>query len=92
MAPRPTKRTKKDGGRRKYTKLAEAPRPYDVEVLGKFVTARGTIRSRAQTGLSNKQHKQVARAIKLARELALMPYVRNAPDREDGPRNKRSSR
>jgi small subunit ribosomal protein S18 len=46
----------------------------DVEVLRKFVSDRGKIRSRRVTGLTPQQQKQVAVAIKNAREMALLPY------------------
>ncbi|WP_328610142.1 30S ribosomal protein S18 [Amycolatopsis sp. NBC_00345] len=46
----------------------------DVDLLRKFVSDRGKIRARRVTGLTPKQQKQVATAIKNAREMALLPY------------------
>ena len=47
----------------------------DVALLRTFISDRGKIRSRRVTGLSVQQQKQVARAIKNAREMALLPYT-----------------
>lgn len=47
---------------------------YDVPMLRSFISDRGKIRARRVTGLDPKQHRQVARAIKSAREMALLPY------------------
>lgn len=47
----------------------------DVALLRKFMSDRGKIRSRRVTGLSPKRQKEVANAIKNAREMALLPYV-----------------
>jgi small subunit ribosomal protein S18 len=46
----------------------------DTALLRKFISDRGKIRSRRVTGLTVQQQKQVARAIKNAREMALLPY------------------
>ncbi|MDR3152451.1 MAG: 30S ribosomal protein S18 [Bifidobacteriaceae bacterium] len=51
----------------------------DVAILQKFVTDKGKIRSREMTGVSAQQQRQIARAIKNARELALMPFVPKKP-------------
>ncbi|TCP55310.1 SSU ribosomal protein S18P [Tamaricihabitans halophyticus] len=50
----------------------------DVEVLRKFISDRGKIRSRRVTGLEPKQQREVATAIKNAREMALLPYPSRA--------------
>jgi len=47
----------------------------DVVGLKKFVSDRGKIRSRRITGACRRHQSQIARAVKRARELALMPYV-----------------
>lgn len=47
----------------------------DVALLRKFMSDRGKIRSLRVTGLSPKRQKEVAMAIKNAREMALLPYV-----------------
>ncbi|WP_394614025.1 30S ribosomal protein S18 [Lentzea sp. JNUCC 0626] len=46
----------------------------DVTLLRKFLSDRGKIRSRRVTGLTPQQQRQVATAIKNAREMALLPY------------------
>ncbi|KGH48705.1 MULTISPECIES: 30S ribosomal protein S18 [Modestobacter] len=46
----------------------------DVTQLRTFISDRGKIRARRVTGLTPEQHRQVARAIKNAREMALLPY------------------
>jgi small subunit ribosomal protein S18 len=46
----------------------------DVALLRKFLSDRGKIRARRVTGLTPQQQKQVATAIKNAREMALLPY------------------
>ena len=43
-------------------------------LLRKFISDRGKIRSRRVTGLTPKQQREVASAIKNAREMALLPY------------------
>lgn len=46
----------------------------DTELLRKFVSDRGKIRSRRVTRVTSQQQRQLARAIKNAREMALLPY------------------
>jgi small subunit ribosomal protein S18 len=46
----------------------------DTALLRKFISDRGKIRSRRVTGLTPQQQRQVATAIKNAREMALLPY------------------
>ena len=47
----------------------------DIALLRKFMSDRGKIRSRRVTGLSAKRQREVAMAIKNAREMALLPYT-----------------
>ena len=47
----------------------------DVTALRRFISERGKIRSRRITGACRRHQRQIAKAIKLARELALLPYV-----------------
>ena len=47
----------------------------DVALLRKFMSDRGKIRARRVTGLSAKRQREVATAIKNAREMALLPYT-----------------
>ncbi|MFF5897158.1 30S ribosomal protein S18 [Streptomyces argenteolus] len=46
----------------------------DTDLLRTFVSDRGKIRSRRVTRVSAQQQRQVAAAIKNAREMALLPY------------------
>ncbi|KIU17053.1 30S ribosomal protein S18 [Mycolicibacterium llatzerense] len=46
----------------------------DTANLRLFISERGKIRSRRVTGLTVQQQRQVATAIKNAREMALLPY------------------
>ena len=47
----------------------------DVSILRRFISDRGKIRSRRISGACRRHQSQVARAVKRARELALLPYV-----------------
>ncbi|MFF2126939.1 30S ribosomal protein S18 [Streptomyces olivochromogenes] len=46
----------------------------DTDLLRKFISDRGKIRSRRVTRVTARQHRMLARAIKNAREMALLPY------------------
>jgi small subunit ribosomal protein S18 len=59
----------------------------DVVALRRFVSERGKIRSRRITGACRRHQSQIAKAVKRARELALLPYAAE-PAREDGPRGR----
>jgi small subunit ribosomal protein S18 len=70
-APRRTKNT-----RRRHSITNQTLISYkDVDTLSYFVTEQGYIVGRDQTGLSQKQQRHLARAIKRARFLALLPYT-----------------
>jgi len=47
----------------------------DIETLSRFVSDHGKIRSRRQTGTCAKHQRQLAREIKKARHLALLPFT-----------------
>ena len=49
----------------------------DVRLLQGFVSERGKIVPRRITAVTAKEQRALARAIKRARELALLPYVAN---------------
>ena len=53
----------------------------DSELLRRFLTDRGKIRPRRQTGICAKHQRSLARAVKQARHLALLPF------QTDGGRN-----
>jgi small subunit ribosomal protein S18 len=46
----------------------------DTALLRRFISDRGKIRTRRVTGLTVQQQREMARAIKNAREMALLPY------------------
>ena len=50
----------------------------DGKKLQKFVTDQGKIIPRRITGLSAKQHRELVRAIKRARQIAVMPFISEA--------------
>ena len=50
----------------------------DTATLRKFISDRGKIRARRVTGVSSQQQRQIAKAIKNAREMALLPYTSTA--------------
>jgi small subunit ribosomal protein S18 len=94
---RPTRRRDKKGGsgsnRRK-------PCPYcrdkidqadwkDIGTLRKFISERGKIRSRRITGACRRHQNQVSRAVKRARELALLPYAAEPANERPGGRRDR---
>ncbi|MEU6325733.1 30S ribosomal protein S18 [Streptomyces sp. NPDC047049] len=47
----------------------------DTDLLRKFLSDRGKVRSRRITRVSAPQQRQLSRAIKNAREMALLPYA-----------------
>ncbi|NOQ40277.1 MAG: 30S ribosomal protein S18 [Anaerolineales bacterium] len=47
----------------------------DIETLGRFVSDHGKIRARRQTGTCAKHQRELARAIKRSRHLALLPFT-----------------
>lgn len=71
------------GGRRRGMRRKEdifaasntVPDYKDVETLKRFLTERAKIRPRRQTGLSSKNQRLLARQIKRARHLALLPFT-----------------
>lgn len=58
----------------------------DVGLLKKFLNDRGKILPSRQTGTTAKQQRMVAKAIKRAREMALLPFV--VSDLNDEPRTR----
>ena len=47
----------------------------DTALLRKFISDRGKIRARRVTGVTAQQQRQIARAVKNAREMALLAYT-----------------
>jgi small subunit ribosomal protein S18 len=68
--------------KKKSNPLAQAKIEYvdykDTALLRKFISDRGKIRARRVTGVSSQQQRQIAKAIKNAREMALLPYPSTA--------------
>jgi small subunit ribosomal protein S18 len=61
---------------RKYTRINSETIDYkDLLLLRRFISDRGKIRSRRVTGLSRQHQRELALAVKRARELAMLPYV-----------------
>jgi small subunit ribosomal protein S18 len=56
----------------------------DISTLRRFISDRGKIRSRRITGACRRHQSQVARAVKRARELALLPYVAEGSEHRGG--------
>jgi small subunit ribosomal protein S18 len=82
--PKPRTAPKRDrrdsrGGRRKSCSLCQNKVDKidykDVEGLRKFVSERGKLKGRGNTGSCRRHQTQIARAVKRAREIALLPYV-----------------
>ncbi|WP_017597903.1 30S ribosomal protein S18 [Nocardiopsis lucentensis] len=51
----------------------------DVELLRRFISEKGKIRSRRVTRVTAKQQRLITAAVKNAREMALLPYPSNTP-------------
>ncbi|MBR2855711.1 30S ribosomal protein S18 [Candidatus Saccharibacteria bacterium] len=49
----------------------------DIKTLGRYIDSYGRIEPMSKTGLSAKQQRQLAVAIKRARHIALLPFVSN---------------
>ncbi|MDA0217382.1 MAG: 30S ribosomal protein S18 [Actinobacteria bacterium] len=50
----------------------------DVALLRRFISDKGKLRSARVTGVSVQQQRKIARAVKNAREMALLPYPNSA--------------
>ena len=79
MQPRKTDRkTDRKPAKSRPNPLDQAKITYidykDTDLLRKFISDRGKIRSRRVTRVSAQQQRLLARAIKNAREMALLPY------------------
>jgi small subunit ribosomal protein S18 len=64
----------------------------DVNLLRRFISDRGKIRARRVTGNTAQQQREVATAIKTARELALLPYAVRVTSSRGGGRGGRGER
>ena len=98
MAARPRTRTKReDRDRRPKKKISILDQESvdwidykDVNLLRRFMSERAKIRARRVTGNDAQQQRAVAKAIRVAREMALLPYsVRQVTHRSKGKRGDR---
>ena len=107
MAAKPKRSTKpRDAARRGGTKtvsvLVSERVEYvdwkDVNLLRRFVSDRAKIRARRVSGNDTQQQREIAKAIKNAREMALLPYTsrvttqRGRPSRDGDDRPRRPRR
>ncbi len=96
--PAPKRGKNKDNARRakkRVSVLTEEKIDYvdykDMNLLRRFVSDRAKIRARRVTGNSTQQQAEIARAIKNAREMALLPYT-NRVTTQRGSGRERGSR
>jgi len=64
----------------------------DVNLLRRFISDRAKVRARRVTGNDVQQQREVARAIKNAREMALIPYANRVTTQRGGRRGDRDDR
>ena len=64
----------------------------DVNLLRKYMSDRGKIRSRRVTGNCAQHQRDIAQAIKTARELVLLPYTQRTVTERPGTRGRRDGR
>ena len=90
---RTTRRVPKDNGRRMKKKVCifckdriEFVDYKDVNLLRKFMSDRGKIRARRVSGNCAQHQRDVATAIKMTRELALLPYTQRTTSERPGGR------
>jgi len=74
VAKPPVRKPKKKLNPLKAAKIAEIDYK-DTTLLRKFISDRGKIRARRVTGVSVQEQRQIAKAVKNAREVALLPYT-----------------
>jgi len=60
----------------------------DVNLLRRFMSDRAKIRARRVTGNDSQQQKEIANAIKNAREMALLPYASRVTTQRGGGRDR----
>ena len=77
-------------GKKKVSVLTQEKIDYvdykDVNVLRRFMSDRAKIRARRVTGNDTQQQREIARAIKNAREMALVPYTNRVTTQRGGSR------
>jgi small subunit ribosomal protein S18 len=60
-----------------FCEQKNAPDYKEIEVLKKYTSERGKILAAEKTGICSKHQRNLSEAIKRARYLALMPFVKN---------------
>ena len=92
-------RAPKDNGRKikkKANVLASEKIEYvdykDINLLNRFMSDRSKIRGQRLNGATVQQQREVANAIKNAREMALLPYTKRVASVGRGPRGPRGPR
>jgi small subunit ribosomal protein S18 len=86
-------RQSKDAAPRKYKKKTSALLTEkveyvdykDVDLLSRFMSDRAKIRNRRVSGNDVQQQREVANAIKISREMALLPYARRVSTQRTRP-------
>jgi len=78
------------GGKKKVSVLTQEKIDYvdykDVNLLRRFMSDRAKIRARRVTGNDTQQQREIAQAIKNAREMALVPYTNRVTSQRGGNR------
>ena len=78
--------------RRKYCQFCKDDVKYidykDTQMLRRYITDRGKIKSRRVTGVCTQHQHELAAAIKRAREMALLPYTVKIVSGNGGRRNR----
>lgn len=64
----------------------------DTDLLQRFLSDRSKIRGRRVNGNDEQQQREIAAAIKNAREMALLPYTKRVASAGRGPRGPREDR
>jgi len=95
----PAKRAPKDAGRRIKKKPCALCRDgvkwvdyKDLHLLRKYMSDRGKIRARRVSGNCQQHQRDIAEAIKTARELVLLPYTQRTVTERPGGRGGRGGR
>lgn len=99
MAKGPKKPKAKDISRRRKKKVSVLTQEgigyvdwKDINLLRRFMSDRAKIRARQVTGNNQQQQKEIARAIKNAREMALLPYNNRITTQRSASRTRDDSR
>jgi small subunit ribosomal protein S18 len=99
MAVKPKRGKNKDNARRAKKKISILTQEHveyvdykDVNLLRRFMSDRAKIRARRVTGNDTQQQAEISKAIKNAREMALLPYANRVTQQRGGGRGERGDR